>query len=1181
MKSNAKWIGLAILVIALTALMYWRLALTPAQPVTPESPAVDTAVATQDTPMAEPTPETEDAAAEPQRPRLRTLPGEAPAKEDAPTKDGKPKRVFTGTGVINVSVVGVDGKPAANANVMVERIDWEASERPPAEGVRHEDTTGADGAVSFDALPDGNYVVRAYTVNGMQSASTTLSKEDRVAHVLLELWEAAPVDGSVVNTAGEGIVGALVYVYETDRVTSGPLLSDRATQSRQVTDENGQFRFAALWKGKWRLYAQAESFAASVTDWFAVPSGSVQIVLGLPGTVSGTIVHEVTGERAPNVGVVALTEFARDQRQSASDEMGKFRIEGLTPGDIRLTVKDHEVVLMGAPVAAKVVEGQEAAGIELRVVPGGIIRGRVFDQDTGSGIPGATLSAYSRDDAPSRDDIVTGLDGVYEVRGLTEAVYDVTPLGAPGFSRKTVDSPRSVKVTPGQVYEGIDFSLHKGMSLSGRVVDQEGVVVTGAQVRGLGTTDSQFDSNTTDASGRFALNGFRPGDIEIEIMKEGYGRKLAGPFQIDVAGVEGIEIVLEAAAAIAGTVVDKENRPVASVPLYARTSGPVVLINNIKSQSTGAFRIPGLGAGNYTILMGRIGQDPWNGKEVETVTLRAGEVLEGLQLVYDFSGKGSVAGHVTDIGGTPIEGVSISGRVGGGRGNTRTDIDGYYLLEEIDDERVGLRAEHRHYSSVDFQATVGTEDNDFTMEGRGAIAGHVVDGNTDTPVRTFELAHLAGAGVVHRDANYTTLTDEAGEFLIEDVEVGGNTVFVRAEGFAIAVARIPSVRAGETVSGVEIRLFPAAAVEGIVVDKRGNPIAGAMVFDGPPPQVHMRERVAVTTTDAKGEFQIATMSPTATELWAYHVHYLDGAAAVSLASNVTTHVEIVLPDGGTLEGIVRQDGVPKEGVWIGIVEPEPPHLNRSMKSNGDGHYRVAGLAPGSLTVSASISLPGNASRTISKQAEFEEGMNTIVDFDFDGTDAAIEGQVTLAAEPITSAFVWFEKGSRIDNGESAITYTDNNGFYRFENISPGEASVTVYNKRGGSKRVKATLESGGVTRADINFASGQRVVTAISGFASAQDTRIALLSADARIEGRPTSQSYQRMLECCLVSGAQLGVDGTAVFEGIESGDYILFAINLDSSQAESETVYDNALFGHAEVTVREGEETAVELTIR
>ena len=1072
MSSNTRRIGLGILVVACAALLAWRLTRGPIEPIEPgvsDAPVAGPVLARDDAASVEPVSGADES--EPDPPQIRTLPGEATLKDDKPAKEAKAKRVFIGTGVINVSVIGLDGKPTAGANVTIERIDWQPNERPPSEGVRHEDITGADGVVRFDKLPDGEYVARAHTANGMQSADIFFLVSNGTYEVALTLWEAAPVAGRVVDTEGHGIPGALVYVYETDRFPEGPLTSSRATQSRQITDGEGRFLFAGLWTGKWRLYTQADGFASETTDWFPVPADGVWITLGDGGAVSGTVVDSTSGGPVADIPVAVRMDFVRDQRGAKSGPDGAFRIEGVRPGDFTLAIEDHEVVLAGKPVPVRVRHGQEVSGIKLRVVPGGIVRGRVYDKGKGTGVGGVRLGAYVRPlgESPQRE-VTSAFDGTYEIRGLAEGVCEIRPYEAPGYPWTTTLASEKVSVTPGDALEGIDIALDRGLVVRGRVLDEFGGGVVGAYIEGSSIDGNRSPGNVmSDATGYFELAGFGPGEVEIRPNKLGFERRQFGPFRIGETDLDGVEIEIKAEAVITGIVVDKQGRPVVSVPLSTSMKGETSNSGSAGSLVDGSFRIDGLSGGEHLIRMSRVGENAAGEKTVETVTIRAGETLDGLRLVYDFPEGGRAAGRALDSNGDPITGVVVVGLSPYLR--TQTDNDGRYALEGIEADKISIQADHRVYSATTFEAIVGSEENDFVMEGCGTIEGKVVNSSNGEPIRAFEIAYsdetrFLGAA---SDGQYATKVNEEGEFVLENVEVGSVKVHVQAGGFANATVDVADVRAGETISGVELRMDPAAALQGIVLNARGTPVAGAEIFAGPLPESRQRGAV-LAVTDADGAFKADTLSPDTAALWAYHKDYLEGETPVSLESGSTSRVDIVLLEGGSIEGIVRVAGVTRAGVSVTAHDPEPPNMGREAESDANGHYRIGGLPAQSFSIIAIVvTQAGVETRQMTRRAEVEIGTRTAIDLDFAMADAIIEGHVTHDGKPVGGAHVSVATAAEAEEGEGAGTQADGSGYYRIERMRPGTVSITVQDNRGGWNRAEATLASGVATRVDIDL----------------------------------------------------------------------------------------------------------------
>ncbi len=781
------------------------------------------------------------------------------------------------------------------------------------------------------------------------------------------------------------------------------------------------------------------------------------------------------------------------------------------------------MVIAKGPSKVDVAEGQETGGIELLAASGGIIRGRVYDNDSGKSIAGVTLDAFPEGFGPMRMGIASESDGTYEIRGLGKDTYEIRHQIANGYPQTVWAARKKVSVTPGQVYEGIDIPLDHGITLSGRVVDASGNGIVEVRVGGSGANGNMTDQAFTDAAGKFQIAGFLPGEILLEVHKEGSGHKSAGPFRVDDRGVEGVEIVLEAEAVIAGIVVDKHGGPVASAPVYIKSIGILHAEDNITTNADGAFRIAGLGSGEHKIELAKIAQYYWDGTAAKTVNVRAGEVLEGVRLVYDFS-----------------DGAAAASRPVG--------IDG-------------------------------------AIEVFGMIAGRVVNSGTGEPVRAFELAHMRGNILVAHPnvATFQSLADEVGEFFLDNVAIGENTLLARAEGFVTDSIQVQDVHADETLGGVEIRLEQAAVIEGVVRDKRGGPVEGAMIFRGAVPEEYDRERAAVATTGAGGEFQIDTLAPGSTELHVYHPGYLEGVAALSLASTTENFIEIVLPDGGTIEGTVRVGGVPVEGVEVMTYDPEKIHSPpNSQKTDVNGRYRIARLVPATLWVSTGVT-PGPAmgSRSMTKQAKVEEGNMAVMDFDFAHGDATVTGRLTQPGGPLASVWVDVMTGAYAEGGEGARTQTDSSGHYRIEGILPGAASIQAHKNGGALKRVKAILASGAETPVDIDFGAGQRVVTTISGYTNAHVNSVLLLNPDAPVEDELTAGLFLRIQGCCAVSPSLNFVNGVATLEGVEAGNYIVLAVGLDPSNEAEDERFAKARTGHTAISVREGEDAEVALTIR
>ena len=117
-------------------------------------------------------------------------------------------------------------------------------------------------------------------------------------------------------------------------------------------------------------------------------------------------------------------------------------------------------------------------------------------------------------------------------------------------------SPNLARINPGVDYREIDFQLKYALAyITGRVVDQSGVLIEGARVeiaKQLGQEGSQgWYYGITDADGRFRIG--LPEDAECVLIakKEGYG---TGHFPEVRPGMQDLVLELRAGGAIAGQI---------------------------------------------------------------------------------------------------------------------------------------------------------------------------------------------------------------------------------------------------------------------------------------------------------------------------------------------------------------------------------------------------------------------------------------------------------------------------------------------------------------------------------------------------------------------------------------------------------------------------------------------------
>ncbi len=297
---------------------------------------------------------------------------------------------------------------------------------------------------------------------------------------------------------------------------------------------------------------------------------------------------------------------------------GRFAILDLPRAKYELTVTRQSGVLEELDLFD---DFDEPLRIELDV--GGVIRGTVRTTDEG-GIPGLRVFARpaSGEGAHSAS-AASAVDGSFAIMDLDrEQTYDLR-----------TDRPRavrpSIRMLPAGVLAGvqpdgdpIEIDVAAGNVLAGVVQHADGTPIPRALVWATrrnsvdrsGVIRSVFAgvSARTDRFGRFCIVGVPDGRYRLGVSDiDGRPVTVAARGAEDaVAGERDLEVVVDIAGEIAGTVVDEDGVPLIAT-LWATPSGPDTPARQVPSDESGAFRMTGLDARwSYRIIAYRAGRVP-------------------------------------------------------------------------------------------------------------------------------------------------------------------------------------------------------------------------------------------------------------------------------------------------------------------------------------------------------------------------------------------------------------------------------------------------------------------------------------------------------------------------------------------------------------------------------------------
>jgi hypothetical protein len=431
---------------------------------------------------------------------------------------------------------------------------------------------------------------------------------------------------------------------------------------------------------------------------------------------------------------------------------------------------------------------------------------------------------------PARASIwTTGSDGAYRIRGLSASKVAVLATAA-GFAEAR---SRQVAIDRGQVVTGVDLVLTPGTILVGKVTDQRGAPVIGAQVTATPVTAGR-DAGATAVPGRAGGAGAAPGALPgaqpgapIDAFTDDTGAYKLGPVTggvelratayghgearrtLELAPVRGIapaerreDLVLAVADAVfAGILEDATGAPVPGAHLDV--VGGVSDGRHAIVAADGTFSIDLLPAGPLRLHVDHPAYPP------EDFDVIAGPVHQARARLRVALG-GGVEGALLDAGGAPLSSVTVTAAgPGNALAEASTDKLGRWKLGPLRPGRwkiavnqPGYLAQVRELEVPVAHAPGGTSVRDVRIDlARGALLGGTVRDARGQRVAQAHIAVTAAAGggpVCEGDS------DGRGEFRLHDCPTGELAV-VAAKAGARGGTRA-TVRPGDEILSLSLEL---------------------------------------------------------------------------------------------------------------------------------------------------------------------------------------------------------------------------------------------------------------------------------------------------------------------------------------------------------------------------------------
>ncbi len=812
---------------------------------------------------------------------------------------------------------GCPEEPVAGASV---RVLWEQDRVFFLGG---SGTTDDRGQLALDALPAGPSWVLV-EAEGRARRSTPLLVGPG-ARVRLALPPAQALSVTVTDEQGAPLPRATVLVRDSDPLPFGAL-----------TAGDGKARVGRLDGPPWSVKASAPGYESATADGVR---GDVTLALR---RLSALSVRVEQPDGAPAAGATVLIAGAGlwPARKAETDRDGLARITGLVAGSYDLKASRGSLV-SDTVYGARVQRGSEPT-VTLRLAAGRMVTARVSagDADDAEPIAGADvvlaesgLSPFPLHGRTDREGLVT--------LGPIAAGPATLAAQAPGFV------PRAAIPVPEPLEGPVRIGLLRGGTLRGEVVDAQGFPVDGASIEIVGSDLYGLPIAETP--------------LLVSFRRAHFDWSLAGPPSLIPMGELGVTMGPVPPIPAAGSAPPVTTWAASdSSPAFSEIRGQLEYEAWV-TRSDGTFVARPVTPGRVHALV----RHPAYVEGIsEAVTLAPGGEAS-VRIVL--RGGGRLEGRILDDRGFPLAGARVEVRAARGslQRSVLSESDGAYAFAALPEDVVLCVFRPGEHQRCALRRPVSVADgrrNELDIElpaARQPVRVLVATRDGD-PVESAQVTVLSVDPAA--PLRQTQFTGGDGAVTVDDARGLALRVTVEASGFAPLARNVGS--AGETLT---LHLERAVTIAGRVTAVRGRqPVGGATISVS----AGGYRRSVISAED--GSFRLRDVPAGRVRLVVAHPDFATAEATARVERPERADREFSLPDidlteAGAIAGqVVDARGQPVAGarVAVGIV---PAYLPAGALPAGlaiadsSGRFRLSGVAPGMVTVSAYASGAGRGS----------------------------------------------------------------------------------------------------------------------------------------------------------------------------------------------------------------------------
>ena len=744
--------------------------------------------------------------------------------------------------VVRGLVKDEDDRPVAGADVALLRLRMFQGGRRGAEtaevgGQDSEKTTGADGRFEFRGLTAGDYTLFAGKKGMIREQIDPLKVAEGPAGepVQIVLKAGSVISGTVRDKAGNGVAGWIVAARPQSQ--SGVMLGLLGGgDPPEPTGPDGAFLVEGLTAGEtYELLAMGQNGGGPRKSGVVAPA-DVELLVSEKGRIRGTVVDADTGKPVPDfevgysgVGGMLMRFRMGDGRapggvfMAVHSDDGSFVLEDVAAGkwDVQATASGYQ---KGSASGVTVDEGGSAEGVEVRLVRGSAVSGRVLENATGRPVIDATVRAepasgggprrmFAADDDGS---VTTDADGRFRIEGLASGSYTLTATH-PEWTEETErvelkDQPATVEIRLGR-----GSAIGGAVVAAGRGVPGASVSLSGAG-QGVRGPFSGGRTAMTDDAGRFRFDTLSPGRYSLLATLR---NQSSAPAEAVLTGEASQEVTLVLSegegATIRGTVSGLAENARGNVRVSA--NGPEQYFASTRTESDGTFELTGAPKGPIRLRANAGDFATSTRSATAQVVIAEGQLEAAVDIAFEAGFR--VEGQVTRGGRAVTDWMVIAiPEGGGGRPSSegRTDEAGHYALEGLREGTYTFMAFSMGGGGQIRKTKTARVAGDMTLDIEAPlakIAGQVVEADTGRPLSEAMVRVEQAGGTGGGGGGGASDTDSAGRFQVDNLE---------PQSYHVSVTR-PSYQ-------TETRDIVAAEDSEVTIQLRRGDGVGLVVRDG-------------------------------------------------------------------------------------------------------------------------------------------------------------------------------------------------------------------------------------------------------------------------------------------------------------------------------------------------------------